>query len=49
MEEARDGDAARSVAEPREDCAAMRESLAARRDDNILIPRDDRELRENGC
>ena len=37
------------VAEAEEDCEALRESLEARRDDNVLAPRDLKELRDKGC
>ena len=37
------------VAEPAEDCEALRESLEAQRDDNVLNAADLRELRDAGC
>ena len=37
------------VPEAQEDCEALRDKLASLRDDNILTPRDHRELRDKGC
>ena len=38
-----------AVPEAQEDCEALRESLASRRDDNVLNPQDLQELRDKGC
>lgn len=37
------------VAEPKEDCEALRERLKSKRDDDVLNPMDLRELRDAGC
>ena len=48
-----DGNLAEDIVSPRaesnEDCEAMRESLEARRDDNVLNAQDMQELRNAGC
>ena len=38
-----------AVPEAQADCEALAESLRSRRDDNILNPAGQRELREKGC
>lgn len=48
-QEALNEDIVSGTAEAQEDCEALRESLEAQRDDNVLTPRDMREMRDKGC